>query len=166
MTQLEKIKANFKAIKASWEVNIGGFPLSQERKEILNAFTGWGGCKAVLCPLDKEWSKDTIGKEHLKVEKEVKKGYKFLCETFGERVAKNMWESIRSATLTSFFTPTQVPDALFEEMKRQKPVEGIEMLDPCAGGGAYIDACLKYFPDAKVTAVEKDAITCRSEPRQ
>ena len=159
MTQLEKIKANFKAIKASWEVNIGGFPLSQERKEILNAFTGWGGCKAVLCPLDKEWSKDTIGKEHLKVEKEVKKGYKFLCETFGERVAKNMWESIRSATLTSFFTPTQVPDALFEEMKRQKPVEGIEMLDPCAGGGAYIDACLKYFPNAKVTAVEKDAIT-------
>ena len=160
MSQIEKLKANFKAIKASWEINKGGFPLTKERLNIINSFTGWGGCNAVLYPLDKDWSKiGGISKENLKAEKEVKKGYNFLCEIFGEKTAQQMWSSIKKATLTSFYTPQSVPDALFEEIKKQNPQKNISFLDPCSGGGAYIDGCLKYFPEAEITAVEKDGLT-------
>lgn len=35
MNQLEKIKANFKAIEHAWKINKGGFPLTEERKIFL-----------------------------------------------------------------------------------------------------------------------------------
>jgi len=160
MNQLERIKANFKAIKASWEVNLGGFPLTEERKTLISNFKGWGGCNAMLLPLEKDWKKLGESKEHLKAEKEVKKGYQELRNLFGDKRAKEMWESITNASLTSFYTPQEVPNTFFEELKNQnKEREVIDFLDPCAGIGVYIDACLKEFPKANVTAVEKDMLT-------
>ena len=160
MNQLERIKANFKAIKASWEVNLGGFPLTEERKTLISNFKGWGGCNAMLLPLEKDWKKLGESKEHLKAEKEVKKGYQELRNLFGDKRAKEMWESITNASLTSFYTPQEVPNTFFEELKNQnKEREIIDFLDPCAGIGVYIDACLKEFPKANVTAVEKDMLT-------
>jgi hypothetical protein len=160
MNQLERIKANFKAIKASWEINLGGFPLTEERKTLISNFKGWGGCNAMLLPLEKDWKKLGESKEHLKAEKEVKKGYQELRNLFGDKRAKEMWESITNASLTSFYTPQEVPNTFFEELKNQnKEREVIDFLDPCAGIGVYIDACLKEFPKANVTAVEKDMLT-------
>ena len=160
MTQLERIKANFNAIKASWEVNLGGFPLTEERKNIINAFSGWGGCNAMVFPIDKDWKKEGVSSEHLKAEKEVKKGYQVLCNLFGKNQANEMWQSISRATLTSFYTPKEIPTTFFEEVKRQnKDKENIDFLDPCAGMGVYIDSCLEQFPNANVTAVEKDTLT-------
>ena len=161
MSQLEKIKANFKAIKASWEVNKGGFPLTEERKELINAFTGWGGCGAILYPIDKDWKKlSNISKDNLSCEKEVKKGYKYLCDIFGNEVVKEIWQSMKTSALTAFYTPEEIPDTFFKNLKEQNPhKERIEVLDPCVGGGVYIDACLKHFPKAKITGVEKDFLT-------
>lgn len=159
--QLERIKSNFKAIKASWEINKAGFPLTDERKKLLNDFSGWGGCNAMVLPLDKDWKKAGYSKEHIKAEKEVKKGYKYLCDVFGENKAKQIWEDIKTATLTSFYTPQEIPSTFFEELQKQnqdydKP---LEFLDPCAGSGVYIDSFLSCFPNSKVTAVEKDFLT-------
>ena len=85
MTELERVKANFEAIKTSWEINKGGFPLTEQRKEKLNAFTGWGGCNSMILPLDKDWKKAGYSKELLRSEKEVKKGYNFLLSIFGKK---------------------------------------------------------------------------------
>lgn len=160
MKQIDKLKANFKAIKTSWEINKSGFPLTEERINILNKFTGWGRCNALLYPLNVEWKNiEKISKEDLSLEKEVKKGFNFLKETFGENLANKMWESIKNAILTSFYTPKEIPNAFFEELKKQNPNKQIEMLEPSAGSGIYIDACLNHFPDAKITAVEKDLLT-------
>ena len=161
MTQLEKIKANFKAIKASWEVNKGGFPLTEERKELINAYTGWGGCGAILFPIEKDWKKQgNISKNDLSCEREVKKGYKYLCDIFGEKAAQEMWQSMKTSVLTAFYTPQGIPDTFFKNLKIQnRDKETIEVLDPCVGGGAYIDACLEHFPSAKITGVEKDVLT-------
>lgn len=160
MNQLERIKANFKAIRTSWDVTFGGFPLTEERIALISNFKGWGGCNAMLLPLDKDWKKLGESKEHLKVEKEVKKGYQELKNLFGEEQAKEMWKSITNASLTSFYTPREIPKTFFEELKKQnKDKEYIDFLDPCAGIGVYIDACLEQFPKAEITAVEKDLLT-------
>lgn len=160
MNQLERIKANFKAIRTSWDVTFGGFPLTEERIALISNFKGWGGCNAMLLPLDKDWKKLGESKEHLKVEKEVKKGYQELKNLFGEEQAKEMWKSITNASLTSFYTPREIPKTFFEELKKQnKDKEYIDFLDPCAGIGVYIDECLEQFPKAEITAVEKDLLT-------
>ena len=160
MNQLERIKANFKAIRTSWDVTFGGFPLTEERIALISNFKGWGGCNAMLLPLDKDWKKLGESKEHLKVEKEVKKGYQELKNLFGEEQAKEMWKSITNASLTSFYTPREIPKTFFEELKKQnKDKEYIDFLDPCAGIGVYIDVCLEQFPKAEITAVEKDLLT-------
>ena len=160
MNQLERIKANFKAIRASWDVTFGGFPLTEERIALISNFKGWGGCNAMLLPLDKDWKKLGESKEHLKAEKEVKKGYQELKNLFGDEQAKEMWKSITNASLTSFYTPQEIPKTFFEELKKQnEDKEFIDFLDPCAGIGVYIDACLEQFPKAEITAVEKDLLT-------
>lgn len=160
MNQLERIKANFKAIRASWDVTFGGFPLTEERIALISNFKGWGGCNAMLLPLDKDWKKLGESKEHLKAEKEVKKGYQELKNLFGDEQVKEMWKSITNASLTSFYTPQEIPKTFFEELKKQnEDKEFIDFLDPCAGIGVYIDACLEQFPKAEITAVEKDLLT-------
>lgn len=159
MTALERIRANFEAIKTSWEINKEGFPLTEQRKEKLNAFTGWGGCNAMILPLDRDWKKAGYSQELLKSEKEVKKGYKFLVSIFGDKKAQQIWEDVKNATLTSFYTPNSIPLTFFKELKEQNKEKNIEFLDPCAGAGVYVDSCLQHFPTANITAVEKDFLT-------
>ena len=105
MNQLERIKANFKAIRASWDVTFGGFPLTEERIALISNFKGW--------------KKLGESKEHLKAEKEVKKGYQELKNLFGDEQVKEMWKSITNASLTSFYTPQEIPKTFFEELKKQ-----------------------------------------------
>ena len=113
----------------------------------------------MILPLDKDWKKAGYSKELLRSEKEVKKGYNFLLSIFGKERTPQIWESIKSATLTSFYTPKSIPDTFFKELKKQNPNKYISFLDPCAGAGVYIDTCLSHFPTADITAVEKDFLT-------
>jgi len=153
------LSQNIKALQTALKLkNENRIPTSEEIG-ILNLFIGWGGIKALLYPIDKEWSLfDNISKYDLSMEKDIKEFYNFLLENFPQN-SNIIWNDIKNATLTSFFTPEDLVDQIINKF-HEKNLNINSFLDPSAGMGIYVDKILKYFPDINaITAVEKDYLT-------
>lgn len=153
---LEKNKA---AIKTAISIEKENKNPTQEELDIINQFNGWGGIKAVLYPIDKEWSNfENISKLDLSMESSIKELYSLLSDNFPEKIDE-IWHNIKEATLTSFYTPKEVVDKIIEKHQRAND-EIYSFLDPSAGMGVYIDSVLEHYPNIRdIKAVEKDFLT-------
>lgn len=163
MSKKSILKDNFNAIKVALKLIKNEEPFSEQNLEILNKFRGWGGVKSLLYPIDEDWSNlNNISKEDLAMEKDVKEFYRFIQDNIQiseeNTNGQDIWQSIQESTLTSFYTPEQPIDQLFEKLKKNNP-QIKSMLEPSAGSGRFVDAFINHFPDAEVTAVELDVVT-------
>ncbi|MBQ7527600.1 MAG: N-6 DNA methylase, partial [Bacteroidaceae bacterium] len=132
----------------------------------LAKYTGFGGLGFVLNPLDTAaWSKsdmdcfvDTILLHQL-----------LRDESADEREYRRYVESLKASTLTAFYTPREIPEAIYNavyDMKQGYYDKGImptSVLDPAAGSGIFLKMAeyvsIGHGVTPKMTAYEKDLLT-------
>ena len=133
---------------------------TQEASE-LSSFTGFGALKELLLPLD---DKTSWTSEDLRMEPLVLEFHRALEEKFPDKNAQIL-ASIRNATLSSFYTPEFIVDPIIKAIK-ENTIGIRSILEPSAGTGNFITALKKEFPQASITAIEKDLLSAKFLQKQ
>ena len=158
MSNLQRLRDNISAI----EYALTG----KGDAQVLNKYTGFGGLGFILNPIaDKnKWNKTdmTCYQDWVRLH-EVRK-----ANCADEKQYKKWLASLKASTLTAFYTPEEVSDAiLFPICKSMRTdcakVERRAMLDPAAGRGAFISSAFiggfAHGIDVRATVYEKDRLT-------
>ncbi|MEX2233511.1 MAG: N-6 DNA methylase [Cyclobacteriaceae bacterium] len=121
------------------------------------SFHGFGALKELLLPLDNlsAWSAEDI-----RYEKEVRQFHQLLQDHFGDQY-KPALVSLKNSILSSFYTPDFITAPIVEAV-RQSKCNVKSILEPAAGTGNFINLLKKHFPDASITAIEKDDTTFKA----
>ncbi len=160
--RLRTMRDNIEAIRLVLRLGeIGRTAQTDEERDILRKYAGFGGLKCILNPADNledvaQWAKSDIELFAPTVElrrlihDKIKDDKEF---------ARYM-DSLKSSVLTAFYTPAPVIDAISGSLK-QAGIEVRRFLEPSAGQGAFIDSFLRndIYPGAEVLAYEKDLLT-------
>lgn len=153
------MRQNIDAIKLALRLDKENRPATPEEREILSAYSGFGGIKAILNPADKpedigRWSKSEV--ELFPLVKELHEVLRENSATPEEY--KRYVGSLKSSILTAFYTPKPVIDALAHALL-DSGITPTRFLEPCAGTGAFISSFKDIAPEADVTGFEKDLLT-------
>lgn len=155
----QKLNDNISAIKIAVSWN-SGITIQNSDIEILKRYSGFGGIKAILYPptTTHEWVSLGATESDLRLFDQVIELHQILKDGLSNEY-EAYYSSIRNSVLTAFYTPTVVPETLFEVFK----LNGINpqrVYEPSAGAGVFIHEAEKAFPlISKITSVEKDKIT-------
>jgi len=141
--------------KAFYEKTLSAFKAitsNQNNKEI--NFDGFGALKELLLPID-----DLSGwnQTDLQYKDYVFQIHDLIKNIYGNRY-KEILDSIKNSILTSFYTPEALVNAIVIGLK-DSGFEASAILDPSAGSGNFIPSLQSSFPNAKITAIEKEKIT-------
>jgi len=156
------LENNIKAVKIAlaWE---NGKSLSPQDIEDLKRFYGFGGIKPMLYPegTREEWEEMGATESDMNLHQPIQEFYEYLKQQFGSYTYKKIVDSIKESTLTAFFTPEIIPNALYQALK-DSGVNPLRIYEPSAGSGVFIRPAIEIFDDLKaITAVEKDMLTGR-----
>ena len=133
--------------------------LSQEERELLQHYSGFGGLKFILNPHQSEADLKYWAKADQVFWQDVRSLYALIREhSTDERQFQNYVQSLRNSVLTAFYTPMRLTSAIASAIK-ETGVPLQTMLEPSAGGGNFIRAFKEEHPSLAVTAFEKDLLT-------
>ncbi|MDR1201706.1 MAG: SAM-dependent methyltransferase [Tannerellaceae bacterium] len=153
------LRQNIDAIRLALKLDREHREATPGEREILAAYSGFGGVKAILSPADKpedieRWSKSEAGLFPL-----VQELHEVLRENSPTpEVYKRYVSSLKNSILTAFYTPKPVIDTLADALK-DSGITPTRFLEPSAGTGAFISSFKETAPEAKVTGFEKDLLT-------
>jgi N12 class adenine-specific DNA methylase len=138
-------------------------------RAVLKRYTGFGGLKCVLLPVNTEEDKKHWPKSELELFPLVKE----LHDTLITNDIRNLFEpaetndyeqyfsSIKNSVLTAFYTPTEVVKAIATAIS-EAGVRAASILDPSAGAtGQFVQDFKVVFPQSNIVAYEKDLISGR-----
>lgn len=153
------LRQNIDAIKLALRLDKENRTATQEEREILSAYSGFGGIKAILNPADKpedmaRWSKSEV--ELFPLVQELHEVLRENSET--PEQYKRYVSSLKSSILTAFYTPKPFIDALAKALQGSG-ITPTRFLEPSAGTGAFISSFKDIAPEADVTSFEKDLLT-------
>ena len=163
MSKLQRLRDNIEALQHALTST------SEYDSEILNKYSGFGGMTFVLNPLEPTaWSKSDM-----MYYQDTVRLHELLREEAGSGKEYQAWvESLKASTLTAYYTPREVVEAIFKTIEYHSIFEcglgGIayrSFLDPAAGGGVFTDMANYYLTNhhdpAKyhATCFEKDILT-------
>jgi N12 class adenine-specific DNA methylase len=153
------LRQNINAIKLALRLDKENRQATPEEREILSAYSGFGGIKAILNPADKpedigRWSKSEV--ELFPLVQELHEVLRDNSET--PEQYKRYVGSLKSSILTAFYTPKPVIDALANAL-RDSGITPSRFLEPSEGTGAFISSFKDIAPEADVTGFEKDLLT-------
>ena len=134
--KLTSLSANIKAIETAVAIHSQGRTATQEEKQILAQYSGFGGIKDVLDlgtdkPLDKGVSE--LLKRLLDALRTLAGGDEAAC--------RSLVESIKSSVLTAFYTPQFLIDAVAAQIHKTFSANGLQMqsfLEPSSGIGGLL----------------------------
>lgn len=145
------MESNLKALKIvlNWD---GTSRLSDEDYQVLSRFSGWGNCKGIL---DIKQGEGITGPN--------KELYQELIELIAESYPET-WEqivqSIKNATLTSYFTNPVIPRTFYQVLEQYMPV--LNFYEPSAGSGVFYETFIDvYHSQAQKKLYEKDVLTAQ-----
>lgn len=152
--KLTSLSANIKAIETAVAIHSQGRTATQEEKQVLAQYSGFGGIKDVLDlgtdkPLDKEVSE---------LLNRLLDALRTLAGD-NEAACRSLVESIKSSVLTAFYTPQFLIDAVAAQIHKTFSANGLQMqsfLEPSAGIGGFLPVAM---PGTRSYAFEKDTIT-------
>ena len=159
MSKLQRLRDNIAAIECALK--------GENNAEVLGKYTGFGGLGFVMLPIDNksQWK----SKADLQCYEDTVRLHNILKEHSKNDSDYKCWmQSLKQSTLTAFYTPGKVTDAiLFAVCKSIRTdytkVERRTMLDPAAGSGAFISSAFvggfAHGIDVIATAYEKDLLT-------
>lgn len=145
-TPREKFSANITAIRTLKSIEKrmadGGPHANGEEQEILAQYSGWGGLSDAFEPNKDSWHSEYTELKSLLTEEE--------------------YAAARSSTLTAFYTPSEVIDAMYTALRKMGVGAGT-ILEPSMGVGAFFGQSHSYLyePTTRLFGVELDSLTGR-----
>lgn len=145
-TPREKFAANITAIRTLKSIEKrmadGGPHANGEEQEILAQYSGWGGLSDAFEPNKDSWHSEYTELKSLLTEEE--------------------YAAARSSTLTAFYTPPEVIDAMYTTLRKMGVGAGT-ILEPSMGVGAFFGQSHSYLyePTTRLFGVELDSLTGR-----
>ena len=145
-TPREKFAANITAIRTLKSIEKrmadGGPHANGEEQEILAQYSGWGGLSDAFEPNKDSWHSEYTELKSLLTEEE--------------------YAAARSSTLTAFYTPPAVIDAMYTALRKMGVGAGT-ILEPSMGVGAFFGQSHSYLyePTTRLFGVELDSLTGR-----
>ena len=145
-TPREKFAANITAIRTLKSIEKrmadGGPHANGEEQEILAQYSGWGGLSDAFEPNKDSWHSEYTELKSLLTEEE--------------------YAAARSSTLTAFYTPPEVIDAMYTTLRKMGVGAGT-ILEPSMGAGAFFGQSHSYLyePTIRLFGVELDSLTGR-----
>ena len=152
--KLTSLSANIKAIETAVAIHSQGRTATQEEKQVLAQYSGFGGIKDVLdLGTDKPLDKEVAGllNRLLDALRTLAGGDEAAC--------RSLVESIKSSVLTAFYTPQFLIDAVAAQIHKTFSANGLQMqsfLEPSVGIGGFLPVAM---PGTRSYAFEKDTIT-------
>ena len=134
----ERFRRNMDAINVLKECEFENRFATPEEQEILSKYVGWGGIPEAFDERNSAW-----GTEYLEL-------YTALSP---EEYAR-----ARESTLTAFYTPPAVTNAIYKAIEQMGFKEG-NLLEPSCGIGNFIGMLPKSMENAKIYGVELDTIS-------
>lgn len=130
-----------------------------EERSVLSLYSGFGGLKAILNPVDRpedirHWSKSEA--ELFPLVAELHQELREHSST--PEAYKQYIGSLKNSVLTAFYTPKPVVDILAKTLK-ESGIEPMRFLEPSAGTGAFIEAFKEETLESRYMAFEKDLLT-------
>lgn len=145
-TPREKFASNITAIRTLKSIEKrmadGGPHANGEEQEILAQYSGWGGLSDAFEPNKDSWHGEYTELKSLLTEEE--------------------YAAARSSTLTAFYTPPEVIDAMYTTLRKMGVGAGT-ILEPSMGVGAFFGQSHSYLyePTTRLFGVELDSLTGR-----
>ena len=145
-TPREKFSANITAIRTLKSIEKrmadGGPHANGEEQEILAQYSGWGGLSDAF-----EANKDSWHSEYTELK---------------SLLTEEEYAAARSSTLTAFYTPPEVIDAMYTALRKMGVGAGT-ILEPSMGVGAFFGQSHSYLyePTTRLFGVELDSLTGR-----
>ena len=133
-----RYRQNIEAIKLMQELRREGRIATDEEKQVLSKYVGWGGLAYAFDPDKPEWKKE----------------YDELCGLLDPEEYRLARESVLSA----HYTPKTVIDGIYAGLKQMGFVKG-KILEPAMGIGNFIGLLPETFNAKESYGVEIDSIT-------
>lgn len=153
------LRANIDAIKLVFALDKEQRPLSNDERQMLMQYSGFGGLKCVLNPASSLADVGQWAKSELELFPMVAELHRVIKDnTNSEQEYKEYINSIKNSVLTAFYTPPSVVQVIADTLK----VNGIEVdkfLDPSAGMGEFGKAFNSINPQSQNMSFEKDLLT-------
>lgn len=139
-TPKEKVRRNIEAIKLLHKLEDENRLANKEEQEILANYVGWGGLPDVFDGNKTNWSEEYYELKELLTEEEYK--------------------SARASTLTAFYTPPIVINAIYKTLQNMG-LEQANILEPSCGTGNFLGMIPKEMENSKLYGIELDSISGR-----
>lgn len=137
-TPKEKVRRNIDAIKLLKKLEDKNRLANKEEQEILASYVGWGGLPDVFDESKDNWSEEYNELKEILTDEEYK--------------------SARASTLTAFYTPPVVINAIYDTLKSMG-VEQANILEPSCGTGNFLGMLPQEMQSSKLYGVELDSIS-------
>lgn len=152
--KLKSLVANVEAIATAMKIRIDDRQATDEEKEVLSRYSGFGGIKDVLSiGTERTASDDVAG--HIHRLQDLIEAYPYYDDAMRQAVI----DSIKSSVLTAFYTPKFLIDAVARQIHATFKDNGLQMrtfLEPSAGIGGFLPVAM---PGTRSYVFEKDCLT-------
>lgn len=150
-----KFKANIEAIKTLQKIEAENRYATPEEQHILAGYVGWGGIPQAFTT---DFAADSIGGN---LGEAAPTGWEEEQQELRQLLSDDEYKAARASTLTSFYTPPEVTDGVFQAL-RQFGFEGGNILEPSMGVGNFFAKMPDDMRDgSKLYGVELDSISGR-----
>ena len=137
-TPKEKVRRNIDAIKLLKKLEEENRFANKEEQQVLAQYIGWGGLPDVFDENKTNWSEEYHELKELLTDEEYK--------------------SARASTLTAFYTPPIVINAIYKTLKNMG-LEQANILEPSCGVGNFLGMLPEEMQNSKLYGIELDSIS-------
>lgn len=153
----EKLRDNIEAIKVVFELEKEKRKASEEERQTLQRYCGFGGLKCILNPVNSLSDSASWAKSDLQLFPLVAELHRIIrTNTQTEKDYRRFFGSLKSSVLTAFYTPKEVTNVIAETL-RANGITPKHFLDPSGGQGAFISAFQQA--DMDIMSFDKDLLT-------
>jgi len=150
-----KFKANVEAIKLLQKLEAENRYATPEEQSVLAGYVGWGGIpQAFTSDLAAESLAGNLGEA-------APTGWESEQQELRELLSPEEYKAARSSTLTSFYTPPEITDGIYQALE-QFGFEGGNVLEPSMGVGNFFAKMPEEMHEhSRLYGVELDSISGR-----
>ena len=153
------LRANIDAIKVVFTLEKEQRPATEIEQDILMEYSGFGGLKCVLNPVNSLADTIAWAKSELELFPMVAELHRVIRDNTNSAIEyKQYINSIKNSVLTAFYTPPLVVQALADTFS-DNDVQINTLLDPSAGMGGFSSAFSFRYLKADIINFEKDQLT-------
>ncbi len=159
---LKKLRDNISAIGIALRYRKGD-SLTEAEQESLALYSGFGGLKAILLGegSKEDWQRLGAVEADFRLYEDIQTLHQNLRGQCSEQEYHDIVESLKNSVLSSFYTPSFIPRAIYEGFKKAG-ITPNRIYEPSAGAGIFITEAAKAFPGiSSVIAIEKDILAAK-----